>query len=333
LGSGHVGLLDPAGGSDYISRVNPENAARAGAARGLVRLAWIAVAVNILVILWGAVVRATGSGAGCGSHWPLCNGEIVPQNPRAATLIEFGHRLSSGLALLVVIWLAVRVLRAHRGPGARERALRRLAWLSVIFILGEAAIGAGIVLFEYVGENSSLARAVWMGLHLVNTFLLLGALALLADRLGRENAGTDTVLPRGWQPLLGFFALALTGASGAIAALGDTLFPAESLVHGVRQDFTTGAHFLLRLRALHPLIAFGAGLFWLHIAQEHRRIREPLVLQAANGVTLLVFVQFAVGLISLGLLAPVSLQLLHLLIADLLWMAGVLLVDRARENS
>lgn len=306
--------------------MNPDSV---GPGRGLAKLAWIAAAVNVAVILWGAVVRATGSGAGCGSHWPLCNGEVVPQNPRAATLIEFGHRLSSGLALIVVIWLAVRVLREHRGGEARDRSLRRLAWLSVIFIFGEAAIGAGIVLFEYVGENSSLARAVWMGLHLVNTFLLLGALALLADRLGRPNSGILAVVPREWQPVLGFLALALTGATGAIAALGDTLFPAATLAEGMRRDFAAGSHMLLRLRTFHPLIAIGTGLLWLHLAQESRKMRNRVVLQGANAVTLLVFLQFAVGLLSLGLLAPVPLQLLHLLVADLLWMAGVLLVDRA----
>ena len=297
----------------------------------LSRLAWIAVAVNVVVILWGAVVRATGSGAGCGSHWPLCNGEVVPQSPRVETLIEFGHRLTSGAALLVVAWLVFRVLRAHRGGAPHERGLRRLAWLSFAFILGEAAIGAGIVLFEYVAANSSPARAVWMGFHLVNTFLLLGSLALLADRLGRPARESSARGPGG-PGIAGLVALGLTGATGAVAALGDTLFPVASLAEGMSRDFGAGAHFLERLRVFHPLIAIGAGLLWLHLAQEsRRRSRARAVVSSANAVTLLVFIQFGVGLVSLGLLAPVPLQLLHLLFADLLWMAGTLLLDRARN--
>ncbi len=45
------------------------------------RYAWGVLLWNVLVALWGAYVRATGSGAGCGSHWPTCNGEILPRAP------------------------------------------------------------------------------------------------------------------------------------------------------------------------------------------------------------------------------------------------------------
>jgi heme A synthase len=300
------------------------------------RLAWIAVAINLAVILWGAVVRATGSGAGCGSHWPLCNGEVVPRSPQAATWIEFGHRLTSGIALAAVLWVAARVLRAARSPSPRDRGLRRLAWLSLLFIVGEAAIGAGIVLFEYVGENASPARAAWMGFHLTNTFLLLGALALLADRLGRAAPPRSAPAPPAFRAseIVGLALLLLTGASGAIAALGDTLFPASSLAHGLAQDLSPTSSFLLRLRGVHPLIAIAAGLLWLHLAQESRRRDASSGSRSVAGaVTLLVFAQLAVGLVNLGLLAPVALQLAHLLLADLLWIAAVLLVDRRRSPS
>ena len=302
------------------------------ASNPLARFAWIVVAINLGVILWGAVVRATGSGAGCGSHWPLCNGEIVPQAPRAATLIEFGHRLTSGLALIAVIWLVFRVVRSTRAGSKHDRGLRRLAWLSLLFILGEAAIGAGLVLFEYVGDDTSPARAVWMAFHLVNTFLLLGSLALLADRLDRGGPAPEVKpSPLGWAALGGFAALLLTGATGGIAALGDTLFPANSLAEGLTQDLSPTSHILLRLRALHPLIAIAAGLLWLHLAQEARRRSRAVAVRAgAHAVTALVFIQLVTGLINLGLLAPVPLQLLHLLLADLLWIATILMVDRLR---
>ena len=304
----------------------------------LARLAWGVVALNLGVILWGAYVRASGSGAGCGSHWPLCNGEVVPRGARVATLIEFGHRITSALALVAVVALAVVVMRGlRRARPARplDPSLRKLAWGSIFFMLGEAAIGAGIVLLELVGANASLARAGWMALHLLNTFLLLATLALLADRADAEPAAaTAAGKPLRWGALAGLALLLATGASGAIAALGDTLFPASSLAAGIAHDLSPGASFLVRLRALHPLIAVAAGLCWLHLAQEARRLsRAPRVRTAANAVTALVFLQLAVGLVNLGLLAPIALQILHLLLADLVWIAGVLLIDRSRRDA
>ena len=126
---------------------------RAGA--GLVRFAWLTLAYNIGVILWGAYVRATGSGAGCGEHWPLCNGVVIPRDPSAATIIEFSHRLTSGLALISVVVLLVWVWRAFK-PGHPAR--RGAAW-TVFFMVTEAGVGAGLVLFQLVAENASMARA------------------------------------------------------------------------------------------------------------------------------------------------------------------------------
>ncbi|MEZ5313743.1 MAG: COX15/CtaA family protein [Thermoanaerobaculia bacterium] len=309
----------------------------ARAISSLSRFSWAVVAINLAVILWGAIVRATGSGAGCGSHWPLCNGEVVPTEAHRATLIEFGHRVTSGLALVAVVVLAWFVFRKLRDRNVREtldRSLSGLAWLALLFMFGEAAIGAGIVLLRLVGDDASLARAGWMAFHLLNTFLLLGTLALIAERASLAVPGgiaKRQPIPRGqW---LGFVALFATGASGAVAALGDTLFPAASLAAGVAHDFSPGASFLVRLRTLHPLVAVLAGLLWLHLAQEaRRRARDRRIRAAANGVTLLVFVQLGAGLANLALLAPVPLQLLHLLLADLLWIAAVILADRARTT-
>ncbi|HVR96418.1 MAG TPA: COX15/CtaA family protein, partial [Thermoanaerobaculia bacterium] len=136
------------------------------------RYAWATLAYNVAVILWGAAVRATGSGAGCGSHWPLCNGEVLPRSPGVQTIIEFSHRVTSGLALLLVVGLVVFAFRARpRGDAARGAAV-----LSLLFILSEAAVGAGLVLFEMVAHNQSMARALWMAAHLINTFFLLGVL-------------------------------------------------------------------------------------------------------------------------------------------------------------
>ncbi len=291
------------------------------------RWSWIVLAINLAVILWGAVVRATGSGAGCGSHWPLCNGEVIPRPERLETLIEFSHRLTSGLALISVVALWIAALL--RFP--RRHAARFWATASLLLMLAEAAVGAGLVLLELVGRNTSLDRAAWMGAHLINTLLLLGAIALTADRsLEPPGPVFDRRLRIRASALLG--TLALAGASGAIAALGDTLFPAATLAQGLRADLAPESHFLVQLRTLHPLIAVVGGALVLGLAQELRRLRRDAATRLwANRAAALVVAQMLVGLVNIGLLAPIPLQLLHLLLADLLWLAVLLLVATARR--
>src|SRR6266545_577749 len=190
------------------------------------RYSWITLACNIAVVLWGAAVRATGSGAGCGSHWPLCNGEIVPRSPRLETIIELTHRVTSGIALLLVVGLVVLAFRWR----PRGHAARKAAAFTLFFMLTEAAVGAGLVLFELVADNQSMARALFMGTHLTNTFFLLGAMALTAH----FASGGAPFRLRGRGSLAvwlvsGAALLLIAGVSGAITALGDTLFPAGSL--------------------------------------------------------------------------------------------------------
>lgn len=285
------------------------------------RFAWAVVAYNLAVILWGAYVRATGSGAGCGQHWPLCNGEIVPRSASAATLIELSHRVTSGLALLLVVALLVWVWRAcGRGHPARRGAV----W-SLVLILTEAAVGAGLVLFELVADNASMARALFMAAHLTNTFLLLAALTLTAHWTS-NGAAPELGGRAGTAAALGLLAggLLLAGVSGAVAALGDTLFPARSLADALRQDLSPTSHVLVRLRLLHPVLAVIAGLLVIAIAP-----RIPA--GSADGRHLgqtaagLAAAQLGLGFLNVLLLAPVWMQLLHLLVADLLWIVLVLL--------
>src|SRR6476659_5638930 len=188
------------------------------------RFAWGVLAYNVLVVLWGAYVRASGSGAGCGSHWPLCNGEVVPLAPKIETVIEFVHRVTSGLAVMsaAALWLwSFRVFpRGHRG--------RKAAALSIVFLMMEALLGAGLVLFRYVAQDASAGRALYLSAHLINTQLLLGMLtatAWLAGQGGevrRSGAARRAVL---WVTLA-------TGVTGALAALGDTLYPSASMAAG-----------------------------------------------------------------------------------------------------
>jgi heme A synthase len=279
---------------------------------------WLVLTYNLLVILWGAYVRATGSGAGCGSHWPLCNGEVLPRAPRAETIIEFTHRLTSGMALISVVVLCIWAYRLY----SRGHRVRTLGALSLVLILAEAALGAGLVLFQYVAGNASAARAVYLSAHLVNTQLLLGALALTAWYARPEPR------PYSRLPKLFLAALAVTlivSITGAVAALGDTLFPSSSISSGLAQDFAASSHALLRLRILHPMIAVIAGIYLVFCGVVAIRGREEPARRLGMGMITLVIVQLIAGGLNVVLLAPVWMQLVHLLIADMLWIVLILL--------
>jgi heme A synthase len=286
--------------------------------------AWGTLILNVLVILWGAVVRATGSGAGCGSHWPLCNGEVVPSNQVIGTMIEFGHRVSSGLALIAVLVLVIWAWRKYQ----RGSRLRWSVGFAAAFTLSEALVGAGLVLFHLTGTNDSVARAVVIVIHLINTFMLLAALMLTAwwSSFGEPEAWVWQGLPSTLLVIavLGMFFL---GGSGAITALGDTLFPAASLSEGFNQDFLPSSHFLLRLRLYHPLVAFGmaavGGIFLRWFAPKET---NPLTRRAISGLMILFGVQLLVGGVNVLLLAPVWMQVVHLFVTDLVWMAAALVL-------
>jgi len=293
----------------------------------LARFAWFVLAWNVLVILWGAYVRATGSGAGCGAHWPLCNGEVVPRAPDAAMLIEFSHRLSSGLALVAVLVLAVWIRRSV-APG---HPARRAGMASLVFIAVEALLGAGLVLFRLVAQDESLARAMMMPLHLANTMVLLLCLTLTAHFLSGGAPVSISGRTRTFGVLLALLILMIgVGKTGAIAALGDTLYPATSFLDGLQADLASTSSLLLRLRVLHPAlgVAVGAMLVFgtaaVPLAEADRRGRL-----ARRAVVLLAVVQVALGFVNVWLLAPVWLQLTHLLAADLLWIALVVLTASA----
>jgi heme A synthase len=308
----------------------------APASKSVSRLSWFTLGWNVLVILWGAVVRATGSGAGCGAHWPTCNGSVIPLAPTVGTLIEYSHRLTSGIALLLVAAVLHQV-RRHREPG---HLARFWSAASMVLILTEAAVGAGLVLFQRVAGDTSVARGYWISGHLVNTFLLLAALTLTARFVdGPPRPFSIRVSPlqatfpsaRGWPTLLAVLALVATGISGAIAALGDTLFKAETLRAALAQDFSSASHIFLRLRILHPVIALiGGGLVLL---MAYRAVtsnpNRPDARRMGLGLGSLVLAQWFLGLTNLVLLAPTWLQILHLLAADLIWIGLVLVAADA----
>jgi heme A synthase len=285
---------------------------------------------NLAVILWGAYVRATGSGAGCGNHWPLCNGQATPgpagAPPVAATIIEFTHRVTSGLDLALVALLVIWAFR--RFP--RKHPVRLGATLSAVFLVTEALIGAALVLLGHVAGNASVARAYSLSTHQVNTLTLLACLTLTAwwsmKRPPLKGAPGPS-RPRGrsvWMAGVSLAAVVVVGVSGAIVALGDTLFPAPSLAAGLAQDLNPAANIFLRLRLFHPVIAAGAGA-WLLFYAGSSASRRPAVRGRAWSMMALVGVQIVAGLVNTLLLAPVWMQMVHLLLADLLWITLVLL--------
>jgi len=282
---------------------------------------WGVLGWSLIVILWGAYVRATGSGAGCGQHWPLCDGQVLPQAPDAEMTIEFTHRLLSGG---VILWIAVMVFWGFRIT-TNEHSIRKGLIASGILIVVEALLGAGLVLFKLVEGNSSVARAFAVALHLANTFLLVGSLALTAY----WASGGKAIQIRGqgakaWLLGAGLLGMLLIGMSGAVTALGDTLFPVSSLAEGIAADMDPNAHFLVRLRVYHPVIAVVIAMYSLYLVRMLFKQNQGLARKLLVTLVVVGLVQLSAGLINLLLLAPIYMQMIHLLSADLVWITYVL---------
>ena len=286
------------------------------------RFAWALLVWNIPVILWGAYVRVSFSGDGCGAHWPFCNGYVIPQQMARPMLIEFTHRLMTSVdsvgAMVLCIWAFAAYLKGH--------AVRRYALLSLLFLFVEALLGAGLVLFRKVAHDQSAGRAIYLSAHLTNTMLLLGAITITAWLAQRDISRiTWTRISRAFA-----WALAITVAvsiTGSIAALGDMLFPATSLSAGLAQDFASTSHFLLRLRLFHPVLAIAGAGYLLWTATKAMRNEEDSPARAAGiRVMFLIVLQVLAGLVNFTLLAPLWMQMTHLLLADVLWIAVVVMV-------
>ena len=283
---------------------------------GFARTAWAVLGLNVAVILGGSVVRATDSGAGCGETWPGCSGEGT------AMVIELTHRLTSALALAGVVLLFFWARRLF----VARRPVRLAARAALFFIIVEALIGAALVVFGWVEDDESVGRAIAVSVHLTNTFLLLGTLTLTAWwGSGRPEPTAEAVHRERWFFGTGAVALLAIGMTGALNALGDTLFPAASLSEGFEADFAEGAHFLVRLRILHPLVAVAAGILVLVLAARMSEGATGIVRRAGVAVMVLVGVQVFAGMANLLLLTPLASQLVHLFLADVLWIAFVVL--------
>lgn len=287
----------------------------------LAKFAWATLVVNVAVVIYGAFVRASGSGAGCGPSWPTCDGEIIPGGLDGARAVEFTHRVTSALAALMVAVVAIWVLRTFE----KGQQIRTAAWLSGIFIISESLVGAVLVLAEWVADDASAARTVMVPVHLVNTFVLLGSLALLAW----WASGRGPVRVAGARGFVWYFSASVLGmivvsATGGVTALADTLFPLESVGEGLSSATADAEHFLTRLRVIHPVAAIAIGAFtawmaWTFGAGAEKRLTQRL----AVAIVGIVVVQFFAGMTNIVLGTPVWLQLIHLALADLLWLGLV----------
>lgn len=301
------------------------------------KFAWFVLAYNIVVIMWGVFLRASKSGDGCGQHWLTCHGEVVPSAPELKTVIEFSHRITSALDGLIVIALlvwAVRLWYVHRTEITLY--VLKMAAGAFLFVLIEGALGAGLVLTGNTAETLTPARPFWMAAHLINTLILLSLLTITAWSASSGRRVSFKAEPKqlAWIAL-GAVLIFLVGISGSVAALSSMIFPSGTIVEGITKDFSSTSHLLLRIRPFHPIIAVIAAVFLTFWATwvKAKAAQNKSVGKWANVLSVLVVVQIVFGALTLLTLAPIVMQLGHLLLADAIWISFVLLsLDLLAEN-
>ncbi len=290
---------------------------------------------TLVVILWGAWVRISHSGDGCGDTWPLCKGQVIPDATQKKTWVEYTHRMMSGLYGILVIYFYFLIKKSF----PQNSNQRRFALLTLIFMITEALLGAKLVLFGLVGSNSSLFRTFAMSLHQINSLLLVGATAVFIFSYDMISLNVDL------KNFIGSFfkknkfllAMIVVAITGAWAALSTTLFPSQSLIDGFKSDFSNDSHFLLRLRLSHPILALSIiGYFIVKFYRESQSSKLSQTLRIVYlqtsivGATALLF-----GILTLLLLSPVWMKLSHLALAQFLWIMfirqAVISLDSAKR--
>jgi len=294
------------------------------------RFAWAVLVYFVATILWGAVVRSTGSGDGCGNHWPLCNGTLLQTSPTLQTIIEFTHRVTAGLDMIFVLGLLVWTWRTT----VKGHLARWAAGAAVFLTITEGFLGAMLVKLGLTAQSHSPLRAPFLALHLSNTLLLVAALTLAAHFLGRTHGmrWRDVRVTAPIATLIGMAAVLVVAVTGSLAALGDTLFPAASLSDSLAADLSSQSNWLIRWRWTHPAIAVLAAIFviWLLVRAGRRNVPGGGEGNRTLSLTIVVLLaaQYMLGVMDIWLLAPVWMQVTHLLGADALWVALVVLAAR-----
>ena len=260
----------------------------------------------------------TGSGAGCGSHWPLCNGVVLPRAPSLQTIIEFSHRISSGLLLFLALFLLYRAYKAFPG----KHIIRKLSRLYLFFLIIEAFIGAFLVLFKHVALNQSIYRGFSVSLHLINTFFLItvaGSLTFLAYK--KEHCFSKISSGKLLLLCLGALCFLMIGVSGAITALGDTLFPVTSIKEALARSQNPMEPLFVQLRIYHPLLAVLLSGIIIAICYSIALKDHGLTEKFSYLTIFFIFVQILCGYLNIYLHAPNWLQISHLILAQLTWLS------------
>ena len=280
------------------------------------------LSLSIASILAGAFVRATGSGDGCGATWPTCKGKIIPALSDTSELIEFSHRSVSGVLLVVTLIIFVKTRKLQK-----DSLVRTVTNYLTFFVIFEALIGAVIVIFEWVGLNSSLPRIIAVPIHLVNTFGLLGSYAILCKILQDDLENIKNMFNKNFLLISSLFLL--SGATGSITALADVLFPSASFVEGFLADFDRASEVLTRLRILHPIIS---SLLSIVLYVYATGIRKNYNVSVKTLQTLILIAVFLGGINVLSnIVLPLS--ILHLAIADFLWISYIYVsIDLSKNN-
>ncbi|MGI9055505.1 MAG: COX15/CtaA family protein [Pyrinomonadaceae bacterium] len=294
------------------------------------KYAWIVLAYNVVVILWGVFLRASKSGDGCGQHWLTCHGEVIPSAPQMKTVIEFSHRITSSLAGILIIALVVwAFLNWYFRKGERKKYLLFAVVGSFVFVVIEGLLGAGLVLTGNTAGTLTAARPFWMAAHLINTLILLAFLTLTA---WFASGGKSFDFKTAETKVLLFLAIAViaiffVGMSGSVAALSSMLFPSETLTEGMAKDFSSASNILLRLRISHPILSIMTSVFLIFLAGWLRKNSNGSfwVTRWSNLLSILILIQIAFGALTLLTLAPILMQLGHLFLADAVWISFVLL--------
>ncbi|MEP7148985.1 MAG: COX15/CtaA family protein [Acidobacteriota bacterium] len=291
---------------------------------GFAKFAWFTLGYNVLVILWGVFLRASKSGDGCGQHWLTCHGEFIPSAPELKTIIEFSHRMTTGPAFLLVVVLLIWAYRRF-GKGS---AVRKAALASFAFIVAEVLIGGVLVLTGNTAETLTAERPFLAIGHLINSFLLIASLTLAAWFAGSQRTLNPNIERKAILLLAAAaVAILLVGTSGSVAALSSMLFPSASLADGIAQDFSAGSNILLKLRVSHPILSVLTSVYLVFLAGWLSALsgRERTIRLSSTILTLIVIAQVAFGSLTLLTMAPILMQVGHLLLADLLWISFILL--------
>ena len=278
----------------------------------LVNLATAGLVTSILSILAGAIVRATGSGDGCGASWPTCNGKVLPSLNTTSEIIEFSHRSISGILLIITLLLFIKS-KDQGTPSLHKKIINYLTF----FVLLEALIGAVIVIYEWVGLNSSLPRIIAVPLHLVNTFALLAFYTLIFFLLRESENDLKNFFDQRLK--IAFILFFLTGATGSITALADVLFPSASFIEGLSDDFDSTSEILTRLRIVHPIVSTVLSIF---LFSESNRFKNIFGINA-SAIKILVITGVVLGTLNVVSNIILPLSILHLLLADLLWITYI----------